>query len=57
MLCVLGENTPDCLTIEDGKSLRSQDVTLSLSRLIRIYGKPAPIRLDCYNPHRTLSTC
>jgi transposase InsO family protein len=46
MLCVLDENTRECLAIELGKSLRSQDVILTLSRLMRIYGKPAFIRSD-----------
>lgn len=46
MLCVLGENTRECLAIEVGKSLRSQDVILTLSRLMSIYGKPSFIRSD-----------
>lgn len=46
MLCVLGENTRECLAIEVDKSLRSQGVILTLSTLIRIYGKPAFIRSD-----------
>jgi transposase InsO family protein len=46
LLCVLDENTRECLAIEVGKSLRSQDVILTLSRLMRIYGKPAFIRSD-----------
>jgi transposase InsO family protein len=46
MLCILDENTRECLAIEVGKSLRSQDVILALSRLMRIYGKPAFIRSD-----------
>jgi putative transposase len=43
---VLDENTRECLAIEVGKSLRSQDVILTLSRLMRIYDKPAFIRSD-----------
>lgn len=46
MLCILDEHTRECLAIEVGKSLRSQDVILALSRLMRIYGKPAYIRSD-----------
>ena len=46
MLCVLDEHTRECLAIEVGKSLRNQDVILTLSRLMRIYGKPAFIRSD-----------
>lgn len=46
MPCVLDENTRDCLAIEVGRSVRSQDVILTLSRLMRIYGKPAFIRSD-----------
>lgn len=46
LLCVLDEHTRECLAIEVGKSLRNQDVILTLSRLMRIYGKPAFIRSD-----------
>ena len=46
LLCVLDEHTRECLAIEVGKSLRSQDVILTLSRLMRLYGKPAFIRSD-----------
>lgn len=46
LLCVLDEHTRECLAIEVGKSLRSQDVILTLSRLMRLYGKPAYIRSD-----------
>ena len=35
MLCVLDEHTGECLVIGVGKSLRSQDVILTLSRLMR----------------------
>jgi putative transposase len=45
MLFVLDENMCESLAIEVGKSLRSQDVILTLSRLC-IYGKPAFIRSD-----------
>ena len=34
------------LAIEVGASLRAQDVILTLSRLMRIYGKPAFVRSD-----------
>lgn len=46
LLCVLDEYTRECLAIEVGGSLRSQDVILTLSRLMRLYGKPAYIRSD-----------
>lgn len=46
LLCVLDEYTRECLAIEVGRSLRSQDVILTLSRLMRIYGKPVCIRSD-----------
>jgi putative transposase len=46
MLCVLDEHTRECLAIEVGKSLRNQDVILTLSRLMRLYGKPSFIRSD-----------
>ncbi|KVS57702.1 integrase [Burkholderia cepacia] len=46
MLCVIDEYTRECLTIEVGASLRSQEVILTLSRLMRLYGKPAFIRSD-----------
>lgn len=46
LLCVLDEHTRECLAIEVGKSLRNQDVILTLSRLMRLYGKPAFIRSD-----------
>ena len=46
LLCVIDEYTRECLTIEVGASLRSQDVILTLSRLMRLYGKPAFIRSD-----------
>lgn len=46
LLCVLDEHTRECLAIEVGKSLRNQDVILTLSRLMRIYGKPTFIRSD-----------
>ncbi len=40
------EYTRECLAIEAGASLRSQDVILTLSRLMRLYGKPAFVRSD-----------
>jgi len=46
MLCVIDEYTRECLAIEVGASLRSQDVILTLSRLMRLYGKPAFVRSD-----------
>jgi putative transposase len=46
MLCVLDEHTRECLAIEVGKSLRNQDVILTLSRWMRLYGKPTFIRSD-----------
>lgn len=44
MRCVIDECARECLTIEVGASLRSQDVSLTLSRFMRLYGKPAFIR-------------
>jgi putative transposase len=46
LLCVLDESTRECLAIEMGRWMRSQDVILTLSRLMRIYGKPQFIRSD-----------
>jgi putative transposase len=46
LLCVIDEHTRECLAIEVGATLRSQDVILTLSRLMRLYGKPAHIRSD-----------
>lgn len=46
LLCVIDEYTRECLAIEVGSSLRSQDVVLTLSRLMRLYGKPAYVRSD-----------
>jgi putative transposase len=46
LLCVLDEHTRECLAIEVGRSITSQDVILVLSRLMRLYGKPAFIRSD-----------
>ncbi|WP_155632651.1 IS3 family transposase [Burkholderia cepacia] len=45
MLCVIDEYTRECLAIEVGASL-PQDVILTLSRLMRLYGKPAFVRSD-----------
>nr|WP_321850414.1 hypothetical protein [Burkholderia diffusa] len=44
MLCVIDECIRECLAIEVGASLRSQDVILTPSRLMRLYGKPASRR-------------
>lgn len=46
LLCVLDEYTRYCLAIEVGKSIRSQDVMLTLSRLMHLHGKPQFIRSD-----------
>ena len=46
LLCVVDEYTRECLAIEVGGSLRGQDVILTLSRLMRLYGKPAYVRSD-----------
>lgn len=46
MLCVLDEHTRECLAIVPASRLRSQDVILMLSRLMRISGKPEHIRSD-----------
>lgn len=46
LLCVIDEYTRECLAIEVGASQRAQDVILTLSRLMRIYGKPAYVRSD-----------
>lgn len=46
LLCVVDEYTRECLAIEVAKSIRSQDVILVLSRLMRLYGKPRYIRSD-----------
>lgn len=46
LLCVVDQYTRECLAIEVGASLRSQDVILTLSRLMRLYGKPAYVRSD-----------
>lgn len=46
LLCVIDEYTRECLAIEVGARLRSQDVILTLSRLMRLYGKPAFVRSD-----------
>lgn len=46
LLCVLDEYTRECLAIEVARSIRSQDVILTLSQLMRLYGKPTYIRSD-----------
>lgn len=44
MFCVLDEHTRECLAIEVGRWMQSQDVILTLFRLTKLYGKPAYIR-------------
>lgn len=44
MLCMIDEYPRECLPFEVGASLRPQDVILTLSRLMRLYGKPVFIR-------------
>ena len=46
LLCVIDEHTRECLAIEVARSLTSRDVILTLSRLMRLHGKPAFIRSD-----------
>jgi transposase InsO family protein len=46
LLTVLDEHTRESLAIEVGRYMRSQDVILTLSRLMRLYGKPQFIRSD-----------
>lgn len=46
LLCVLDEHTRECLAIEAARSIRSSDVILLLSRLMRLHGKPQYIRSD-----------
>lgn len=46
LLCVIDEFTRECLAIEVGASLRAPDVILTLSRLMRLNGKPAFVRSD-----------
>lgn len=46
LLCVVDEYTRECLAIEVGGRLRAQDVILTLSRLMRLYGKPSYVRSD-----------
>lgn len=46
ILCVLDEHTRECLAIEVGRWMRSQDVILTISRLMKLYGKPEFIRSD-----------
>jgi transposase InsO family protein len=46
LLCVLDEHTRECLAIEVATSITSRDVILTLSRLMRLYGKPQFIRSD-----------
>jgi len=44
--CVMDEHTRESLAIEVGKSLRNQEVILTLSRSMRLNRKPAVIRSD-----------
>ncbi len=46
LLVVLDEHTRECLAIEAARSLTSRDVILTLSRLMRLYGKPRFVRSD-----------
>lgn len=46
LLCVIDEFTRECLAIEVATSLTSRDVILTLTRLMRLHGKPAHIRSD-----------
>lgn len=46
LLCIVDEHTRECLAIEVARSIRSQDVILALSRLMRLHGKPQYIRSD-----------
>ena len=46
LLCILDEHTRECLAIDVAKSIRNQDVILTLSRLMKLYGKPRYIRSD-----------
>ena len=47
LLCVLDEHTRECLVaIEVGRWIRSQDVNLTLSPLMKLYGKPQYLRSD-----------
>ena len=44
--CVIDEYTRGCLAIDVGASLCPQEVSLTLCLLMRLYGKPAFVRLD-----------
>jgi len=46
LLCVLDEHTRECLAIEVNQRMGSNDVITTLSRLMRVYGKPAYLRSD-----------
>jgi putative transposase len=46
LLCVPYEYTRECLAIEVARSITSQDVILTLSRLMRLHGKPHFIHSD-----------
>ena len=43
---MLDERTRECLAIEVATSITSRDVILTLTRLMRLYGKPEHIRSD-----------
>jgi transposase InsO family protein len=45
-LCILDEDTRECLAIEVPRWIRSQDIILTLSRLMRLDGKPQYLRSD-----------
>jgi putative transposase len=45
-LCVLDGHTRECLAIEVARWMRSQDAILTLSRLMKLDGKPVYIRSD-----------
>jgi hypothetical protein len=45
LLCVIDEYTRDCMAVEVA-SLRGESVILTLSRLMRLYGKPPFVRQD-----------
>jgi hypothetical protein len=50
---VLDEHTRECLAIEVGRWMRSQDCHPDLSRLMKLYGKPEFIRSDNYGAEFT----
>jgi putative transposase len=46
LLIMLDEHTRECLAIEAARSITSQEVILTLSRLMKLHGKPEHIRSD-----------